>query len=181
MKRLLLKILNKFRGEVSTEKLISHGMIIGKNFTRLQGCSLDISHCWLIEIGDNVTMAPEVRLIAHDASTKNDLNYTLIGKIKIGNDVFLGARSIVLPNVTIGNNVVIGAGTIVTKDIPNNCVAAGSPARIIGTYSNYIEKRKLLMETCPVFSEKYTVRGGISNIDKQKMREALDNTIGFVI
>ncbi len=70
---------------------------------------MDISHCWLISIGNDVTLAPGVRLIAHDASSKKWAGYTKIGLISIGNNVFIGAQSVVLNNVKIGNNVVIGA------------------------------------------------------------------------
>ena len=51
--------------------------------------------------------------------------------MKIGDRCWIGANSIILPGVTIGNNVVIGAGSVVTKDIPDNVVAVGSPAKII--------------------------------------------------
>ena len=52
------ELLYRIRGEYTTEKLISMGMKVGKNFGRLNGVILDPSHCWLIEIGDNVTLAP---------------------------------------------------------------------------------------------------------------------------
>jgi maltose O-acetyltransferase len=57
------------------------------------------------------------------------LNYTKIGLVKIGDNVFIGAGSIILPNVKIGNNVIIGAGSIVTKDVPDNSLVAGNPAK----------------------------------------------------
>lgn len=57
-------------------------------------------------------------------------NVTLLGNVKIGSYSQIGANSTVLPKITIGKNVIIGAGSIVTKDIPDNCVAYGSPARI---------------------------------------------------
>ena len=66
------------------------------------GYELDPSHCWLIEIGDNVTFGPHVQVLAHDASMHNVLGYTKIGRVRIGNNVFIGAGSIVLPNVQIG-------------------------------------------------------------------------------
>lgn len=128
VKRALREFVYRLRGEYTTEKLISMGMKVGKNFGRLNGVILDPSHCWLIEIGDNVTMAPRVHILCHDASTKTFLNYTKIGRVTIGNNVFIGAGSIVLPGVTIGNNVVIGAGSIVTHDIPDGTVAMGTPA-----------------------------------------------------
>ena len=69
----------RLRGEYTTERLIKMGMKVGKNFGRLNGVILDPSHCWLIEIGDNVTMAPRVHVLCHDASTKQFLGYTKIG------------------------------------------------------------------------------------------------------
>ena len=72
---ILKEILYRIRGEYTTEKLISMGMKVGKNFGRLHGVILDPSHCWLIEIGDDVTMAPRVHVLCHDASTKVHLGY----------------------------------------------------------------------------------------------------------
>ena len=120
----------RLRGDFTTERLISMGLMCGKNFTRMKDVILDPSHCWLIEIGDNVTMAPRVHILCHDASTKGFLGYTKIGRVTIGNNVFMGENSIVLPNVHIGNNVIIGASTVVTKNIPSNSIAVGNPMRI---------------------------------------------------
>lgn len=53
--------------------------------------------------------------------------------VKIGRNVCIAARSIILPGVTIGDNVVIGAGSVVTHDIPSHCLAAGNPAKVIRT------------------------------------------------
>ena len=78
-----------------------------KNFVRLHGGIWDPSHCLLIEIVDNVTMAPRVHVLCHDASTKVHLGYTKIGKVKIGNIVFVGAECVIMPNVTLGDNVIV--------------------------------------------------------------------------
>lgn len=56
----------------------------------------------------------------------------------------IGTRSIILPDVKIGNNVVIAAGSIITKDIPDNCVADGVPAKVIGNFDDLVEKRRNL-------------------------------------
>lgn len=58
-------------------------------------------------------------------------NVTLLGKCVIGNNCQIGAGSTIFPNIRIGNNVKIGAGAVVSKDLPDNCVAVGIPARII--------------------------------------------------
>lgn len=78
-----------------------------------------------IFIGTNTLITREVMILAHDASRKVKLD------TKIGNNCFIGVRSIILPGVSIGDEVIIGAGSIVTKDIPSNTIAAGNPAKII--------------------------------------------------
>jgi maltose O-acetyltransferase len=170
----------RIRGEYTTEKLISMGMTVGKNFNRLQGTILDPAHCWLITIGDNVTMAPRVHILCHDASTKAFLGYTKIGRVNIGNHVFIGAESVVLPGVTIGNNVIIGANSTVTHDIPDNSVAAGSPARVICTLDEYLSKEKSRMETAPCYGEEYTLRQNVPMEKRLEQKEALAGKIGYI-
>lgn len=137
---ILTNLICRFRGEVSTYTLIKRGMNVGKNFHRMNGVWIDPGHAWLISIGDDVTIAPRVTILAHDASPQAFRQITKIGRVNIGDSVFIGAGSIILPGVTIGNNVVIGAGSVVTKDIHDNCVAAGNPAKNIMTISDYLDK-----------------------------------------
>ena len=170
----------RLRGEYTTEKLISMGMKVGKNFGRLNGVVLDPSHCWLIEIGDDVTLAPRVHILCHDASTKTFMNYTKIGNVTIGNRVFIGAESVILPGVTIGNDVVIGANSTVTHNIPSNSVAVGSPARVICTLEEYIQKEKERMKSAPVYDEAYTLRKDVSMELRLKQKEELDGKIGYI-
>ena len=77
------------------EIAIRNGMKLGYDSQIKGECILDPGHCWLIEIGDRVTIAPRVHILAHDASTKRTLGYTVIGKVKIGNDVFIDRKSVV--------------------------------------------------------------------------------------
>ncbi len=84
-----------------------------------------------------------------------------------------------MPNVKIGNKVIIGAGSIVTKDIPDNSVAVGSPARVIGTYDAYVEKNQKLFETVPVWHTHYSKK---TESEKREMQEVLrESGIGFDI
>ena len=177
---ILKEFVYRLRGEYTTEKLIKMGLKVGKNFKRLNGVILDPAHCWLITIGDNVTMAPRVHILAHDASTKEFLNYTKIGRVNIGNNIFIGAESVVLPNVTIGDNVVIGANSTVTKDISSNSVYAGNPAKFICTIDEYIDKNKSKMQDSFVYGEEYTLRANVDEAKKKKMYDELENKIGFV-
>ena len=176
----LKRLLYRLRGEYTTEQLITRGMRVGNNFLRLNGVILDPDHCWHIEIGDNVTLAPRVHILCHDASTKLFLDYTKIGNVKIGDDVFIGAESVVLPGVCIGNRVIIGANSTVTHNIPDNVVAAGSPAKIICTVDDYLKKEEKRMESSPCFGEEYTLRGNVSIQKRTEMVKKLKDTIGYV-
>lgn len=177
---LIKELLYRLRGEFTTEKLVSMGMKVGANFKRLHGVILDPGHCWLIEIGDNVTMAPRVHVLCHDASTKTFLNYTKIGRVTIGDNVFIGAESVVLPGVTIGSNVIIGANSTVTHDIPDNTVAAGSPARIISTLDEYLAKERARMESAPCYGEQYTLRKNVPMDKRLQQKQDLKGKIGYI-
>ena len=63
--------------------------------------------------------------------------------IIVGDNVYIGLRCLIMMGVHIGNNVIIGAGSIVTKDIPDNSVAVGVPAKVIKTVEEYLEKAKI--------------------------------------
>lgn len=90
------------RGDANVKNLVKRGMTVGDNF-QIQGeCKIDSSHAWLISIGNNVTIAPRVHILAHDASTKKRLGYTRIGLVDIGDNVFVGADSVILPGVRLG-------------------------------------------------------------------------------
>lgn len=180
MKKKLKDIILRLRGEIPTSELIKNGLIVESNFNRRNDCIIDYSHCWLIEIGNNVTLAPKVHILAHDASTINLIGYTKIGKVEIGDNVFIGAGSIILPNVKIGNNSIIGAGSVVSKDIPENTVYAGNPVKYICSIDEYKNKILELKQDVNSFDSTYTLRHNINEAKKRKMKNILSNTIGFV-
>lgn len=113
--------------------------------------TIDITRPWLVEIGDDVKITCGTTILTHgyDWSVLAGLNDTVLGSaggVKIGNNVFIGMNTTILKGVHIGNNVIIGAGSLVNKDIPDNCVAAGNPCRIITTIEQYLEKRLAVQE-----------------------------------
>lgn len=105
---------------------------IGKDFYANFNCiMLDVN---TITIGDRVFLAPDVKIF----SATHPIDPVIRGEkyeyglpITIGNDVWIGGGSIINPGVRIGNNVVIGSGSVVTKDIPDNSIAAGNPAKVL--------------------------------------------------
>ena len=99
---------------MSNKKWRKRGVEIGDN-CHIYG-SIDNGHEFLVSMGNNVTLASGARILTHDGSTKKLLGYSKVGRVDIGNNVFIGAGAIVLPNVRIGNQVIIGAG-IVIRDL----------------------------------------------------------------
>ena len=120
------------RGGITVNDLVKRGAKVGEN-VQIWTDKIDKNHGYLLEIGNNVTIS-DARILLHDGSTKIPLGYSKVGKVSIGNNVFIGADAIILPGVEIGNNVIIGAGTIVTKSIPGNSVVIGNPGKVIETY-----------------------------------------------
>ena len=87
-----------------------------------------------VDIGNHVFFAPNVSVYTaghpvHPAARGTMYEYGI--PVKIGNDVWVGGNSVILPGVTIGDGTVIGAGSVVTKDIPSGVIAAGNPCRVI--------------------------------------------------
>ena len=99
-----------------------------------------------IEIGDHVSLAPGVFIIASDyrfvagkpfrEQPKRELD------VRLGNDVWLGAGVVVTAGVTVGDGCIVGAGAVVTRDLPSGCIAAGVPARVIGQRPEMLETAK---------------------------------------
>lgn len=170
------------RGEKTIQDLEKLGFTHGGNFHAMQGCIIDPGHCMLIEIGNNVTLAPRVHVLAHDASTKMHIGYTRIAKTTIGDNVFIGAGTVILPGVQIGDNVIVGAGSIVTKSLSSNGVYAGNPARKIVEIDDYLEAQRALLSDCDaVFGNEYSVDNADSTqLGELKKRVEMAGGIGFI-
>lgn len=149
------------------------GVKIGDN-VRLYNVKIDSRRPFLVSIGNNVTLT-NCRLLTHDASMFQMLEYTKIGRIDIGDNVFIGAGAIVLPGVKIGDNVIIGAGTVVSKNIDNNCVVVGNPQKIVGTFERFLEKHREQIKISPLFVNEKV----ISTEKQQEMNELLKETTGY--
>lgn len=140
------KIYYKIYYTINKEKCARKlGVKAGKNF-HLYGKVFFGTEPWAVSLGDNVYLTDGVKFLCHDGGTLlfrskiHDLEITK--PIKLGNNVYVGNNVIFLPGVTIGDNVIIGAGSVVSKNIPNNSVAVGVPAKVIKTSEEYLEKIK---------------------------------------
>lgn len=109
------------------------------------------SEPYLITIGDNTTISFDVVFLTHCGETRvfrnlakneQEKQTVIYKKVVVGTNCFIGCRSIIMPGVHIGNNVIVGAGSVVTRDIPDNMVCAGVPAKVICTIDEYKQKHK---------------------------------------
>lgn len=119
---------------------------VGKNFSANFNCTiLDVAR---VKFGDNCMLGPNVAIYTagHPVypSTRNSA-YEYGKEIVVGDNVWIGGSSVICPGVHIGSNVVIGAGSVVTKDIPDWCIAAGNPCKVIRTITE-ADKKKLFKD-----------------------------------
>lgn len=147
-----------FLNEMRIKKAVRKGMKFGEG-SRIRGQVHFGSEPYLISIGKHVSIATDVHFITHDGGTwviRNWDRYKQVkryGKIMIKDNVLIGLGTIILPGVTIGENVVVAARSVVAKDVPDNCVVAGSPAQVICSIEEYAEKA--LKKSLPCDPVKY--------------------------
>ena len=151
IKRVLKIIKYGYKGDSGSyiKHLKKCGCSIGERVTLFspQTIDVDITRPWLVSIGNDVQITQGVKILTHgyDWSVLKGVYGDILGSsgaVFIGNNVFIGTNTIILKGVHIGNNVIIGAGSVVTGDIPDNCVAAGNPCKMIMSLNDYHEKRK---------------------------------------
>lgn len=177
IKSLLINILGFVKQRPTVKRLRNWGAVIGEDVELYSvTCSRIDATC--LEIGSHVTLTG-VHILTHDASTKrflgNDINR--IGRVVIGDNVFIGRHTVVLPNVKIGNNVVVGAGSVVTKSIPDNVIAAGNPCRIICSIEEWIEKQKKNMQSNTFWNVK---RDALSKEKRDLFNKQIDGRIVYL-
>lgn len=117
---------------------------IGKNTYISPKAYIDHHKSFSVEIGDNCYITRDCIILDHTQEKQGgplklwgEIEY---GNVKIGNNVFIGVKSVIMPGVTIGDNVIIGAMSLVTKDIPSDVVAFGQPAKVIKSINEVIRQ-----------------------------------------
>lgn len=107
------------------------GYDIGNNCRISRSAILDRAHHKGVHIGDNTRVLMEAMILAHDYSRGALEGQSMWCETHIGKNCVIGGRAMIMPGVTIGDHVYVGGGSIVTKDIPDHCLVAGNPAKII--------------------------------------------------
>lgn len=139
-----------YNNDTFVSYLKKKGVSVGDNtkFFSPRNTIVDVTRPYLLKIGKGVKVTSHVTILTHDFSYSvlrpvyHELINECSGQTVIGDNCFLGIGALIMPGVKIGKNVIIGSGSVVTKDIPNNMVAAGNPAKIICTLEDFYLKRK---------------------------------------
>ncbi|EPF25454.1 hypothetical protein HMPREF1221_02000 [Treponema socranskii subsp. paredis ATCC 35535] len=162
--RIRNRILRKAIVSRNIFEFVKNGGLIGKDCEVFPNVDFG-SEPYLIEIGNKVRLTDSVKFFTHDGALWVIRNLypemqkaDKFGKIKICDNVHIGWNVMIMPGVTIGKNSIVGCGSIVTKDVPDNTVVAGIPARIVESIDCYYKKNK----------EKIIMTKGLSYLEKKK-------------
>ncbi len=134
----------KIKGSLQCAK--EEGLVAEEGVAVMGNCNFS-TEPYLITLRKNVLISTDVVFLTHDGGIhafvnrwEEYKNVKKFGRIEVGEETFIGARSIIMPGVKIGRNCVVGAGSVVTKDVPDESVVAGVPARRICSTREYAEK-----------------------------------------
>lgn len=173
--------INRIIDNIRLKKWKKEGLIVGNNVSIQRDVHIDGSFPWLVKIGNNVTLAPEVLVLTHDGSTKKILNFSKVGLVTIEDNVFVGAKTTILPNTFIGKNTIIGANSVVCGKIPENVVIAGNPAKVIMTLEEFKMKHQEKLKCNPKYNVEYTKKGHVTKEKKEKMKKSLIEKSGYIV
>jgi maltose O-acetyltransferase len=134
------------------ENLRRMGMKIGRDVWLPEDTWIDVPHCNLITIGDHCGFGAGCLILAHDAQMDEFLDAARVGRVIIHESCHIGTRTIILPGVEIGPRTIVGAGSTVSKSLPPDTVCFGSPAKVICTLQEYLDKHRRRLDTAPKFS-----------------------------
>lgn len=138
----IISKLRKWKKERRYSKLRKMGMEIGQN-TSFYDSFWQNGEPYLIKVGNNCQITSGVKAFTHGGGQVIRNQYPkadLFGKVVIGDWVYVGNNSLIMPGVTIGSHCLIAAGSVVTKSVPDNCVVGGNPAKIISSVDEYIKR-----------------------------------------
>jgi maltose O-acetyltransferase len=181
LRRLRHRLVDRLRGDAPLDRLVAQGMQVGVNTHIARQIYIDHVAPWLISIGDYSTIGPYTAIITHDTSLVHHTGQTRLGRVDIGERVYIGVGAILLPGTTIGEDSVVGAGAVVHGDVPPGSLVLGNPAKI-SPVKSVVAWQKMSAARAPQWPrEGWTNVGGITEENKRIQREALANgAAGYV-
>lgn len=173
-----LRAISRWRGRLARYRTVRRwddlrrrGMHIGDDVLLPPSTWIDVPHCYLISIGDHTGFGEQCMLLAHDAQMDEYLDAARIGRILIHESCHIGAKTIVLGGVEMGPRTLVGAGSVVSRSLPPDSVCAGSPAKVIASLDDYLDRHRRMIEERPGFD--YQTHG-LSVLPLDRRREILE-------
>jgi maltose O-acetyltransferase len=156
--KIAFRLLGKIRGRVERARLERRwaylralGMHIGPDVFLPPSTRIDVSHCFLISIGDHCGFGEECFILAHDAQMDEFLDAGRIGRVIIHDSCHIGSRTVILPGVEVGPRTIVGANSVIAKSLPPDTVCVGSPAKVICSLEEYLDRHRQQISIGPTF------------------------------
>ena len=132
--------------------MLPPGIRIGAGVHIGDSARFDWCHGRHITIRDGAIIAPGVRILCHDASSRSRIGGTWVAPVTVGAGAFVGVESVLMPGITVGAGSIVAAGAVVTQDVLPGTIVAGIPARQIGLVAELDARRREQMSTAPHFT-----------------------------
>jgi maltose O-acetyltransferase len=179
--RKLKGTLEKKRIEWRFDKLKEMGMSIGKDVFMPLDIWVDVSHCFLISIGDRCRFGPNCAILAHDATMNEFLDAGRVGRVVINESCAFAFGTLIMPGVEIGPRVISAAFSVISTNIPPDSVVAGNPAKVIGRLHHFIGYHKMMMKKAPTFNYNEFGIDDLPDAHKSQMIHKLKNGDGYIV
>jgi maltose O-acetyltransferase len=174
------RAIGRLRGKPTIEHLVAQGMQLGVGVHLSHELYIDGLNPWLISIGDYATLSPYVALITHDTSLVHHTGQSRLGRVVVGDRVYVGVGAILLPGTNIGADSVVGAGAVVHGEIPPGSLALGNPAKASPIKGAVAWQRASAARAPSWPYEGSTTSSGITEAGKREQLEALAEGVGYV-
>ena len=163
------------------KNLKSMGMSIGQDVWLPDSTVIDVSHCFLISIGDHCGFGEECVLLAHDAQMDEFLDAARLGRVTIRESCHIGSRTILLPGVGLGPRTIVGAGSVVTRSLPPDTVCAGNPARVICSLGEYLDKHRSRIAAGPTFPYDVYDTRALTSARRAELVAACESGVAYML
>jgi maltose O-acetyltransferase len=175
------RVAARVRGEQDLAALVAQGLDLGLAVFIARGFYFDPGYAWMISIGDESTLGPNVTILTHDATPKLRTGYSVIAPVRIGARVFVGANVTILPGTSIGDDAIVGAGSVVRGDVAAGALVVGNPAEAVGSTEAHTARHLAALPTRP----RFRIRGhdGLMDLgpaDRRRMLAELEDGPGYV-